>query len=108
MIPTFYIKKGDLLPAIQATLKATDGTALNLTGATVAFKMKLREAANPKVNAAGTVVDAATGVVKYVWQGTDTDTVGVYDAEWILTFSGNKQTVPSNGYFRVSVEAPLS
>lgn len=103
---TFNIKQGDLLPAIRATCLQADGTPLNLTGATgVTFRMWRRGAAVLKVaNATATVVDATGGVVEYPWAGTDTDTIGLFNAEFVATFAGpKKQSVPTEGFMLVSV-----
>lgn len=103
------LKKGDVLPVLRMTLKDSDGVALDLTSVSaVTFRMRGRGAAAPKVSAAGAVVAPATsGVVEYAWQAADVDTVGVYDAEWALTYPGGGQTVPTAGYVTVIIEQSL-
>jgi hypothetical protein len=49
---SFTIKQNDTKPDLQRTLKNADGTAIDLTGASVKFHMKRGE---------------TDGVVKYVW-----------------------------------------
>ena len=107
------LKKGDVLPVLQMTLRDSDGAALDLTAVTaVTFRMRARgdgSAGELKVNSAGSVVAPATGgVVEYAWQAADVNTVGVYDAEWALTYPGGGQTVPTAGYTTVIVEQSLS
>lgn len=107
------LKKGDRLPVLQMTLKDSDGAALDLTAVTgVTFRMRARgdgRASALKVNSAGAVVAPATsGVVEYAWQAADVDTVGVYDAEWSLTYPSGGQTVPTAGYVTVIIEQPLA
>lgn len=100
----FEIKKGDRLPAIESTLTDAAGAAIDLTNATAVFAFRLNSGGAVKTGAA-TVTDAAAGKVKYSWAAGDTDTVGVYAAEWRLTFTGGvEMTVPSSGflYFTIS------
>ena len=62
-----------------------------------------------KVSAAGSIVDAASGIIKYVWASTDLDTVGDYIAEFKITFEDlTILTVPSDGYFNIKVNKQLN
>lgn len=99
----FYLKRGDLLPQIKSKLKNPDGSAMNLAGATVRFRMRAAGEGSPKVDAAATVVDAPTGTVAYAWQGTDSDTEGLFNAEWPVTIAGAVETVPNNGFLKVLI-----
>jgi hypothetical protein len=107
-ISTFTIKKGDLRPVIQATLRDAVGV-IDLTNASgVSFVMNYPGGGSNKVNAAGTIVTAASGIVKYTWTGTDTDTAGTFDCEWEIDWGGGvPQTVPSEGYDRVIITEDL-
>lgn len=101
----FTIRRGDLLPVIVATLSDEEtGVAVNLTGATVRFRMKAYGDDPPKINAPAIISNAVNGVVRYEWAGTDTDTVGGYIAEWQITWPGAKtQTFPSDGYLSIEI-----
>lgn len=104
---TFYLKTNDRYPSIAATLKLSDGTAIDLTGATVVFHMT--RGATPKVNAAAVVVSAAAGQVRYDWVAGDTDTPGTYACEWQATLaSGKVVTVPNNGDDTVVIRTELA
>ena len=110
----FYIKEGDTSPAIQYQLQDEDGDAIVLTGITnLRFIMSLPGAATAKVSsalAAGfvSVVNATTGIVKYLWQTGDTDTRGLYRAEWEVTYSdGTVETFPNDSYIWVEVLGDL-
>lgn len=102
---SFTIKKGDRLPAYTATLTDSDGNAIDLTGCTVLFLMSLMGSTTVKVNAAATIVSATDGTVSYSWGATDTDTAGLYRAEFEITVtaSGLKRTVPAGDFYYVQV-----
>lgn len=101
---TVYMKQGDRLPALRMQLVDASGAPIDLTGAAVMFRMRPSGGGALKVNAAATIVDAATGTVQYSWAAGDTDTVGGYTAEWACAFAGPATlTVPTNGYVTVQV-----
>lgn len=105
----FTIKQGDTKPEIRATLKDANGTAINLTGATVRFHLSAKVSGTVKVDSPATVISASEGIVQYAWSTGDTDTAGVYNAEWEITFSdGSVQTVPNDGYDEVLIKAQLA
>ena len=103
MAVDFIIKKDDDLPNIRATLFDGVGVPVNLSAATVEFRMASL-AGGVKASGSAVVVDAANGVVEYAWQAGDTDTVGRYRAEFKVTIGGELQTFPTSGYISVSVE----
>lgn len=106
VLTRFYIKQGDLLPPLDATLKYSDGTVINLTGCTVKFLMRKITSGAVKVNAAAAVQIAAAGTVRYTWTGTDTDTVGEFQGEFEVTetATGKKLTAPNDGYITIIVK----
>jgi hypothetical protein len=103
----FEIKKGDRRPRYRVQLTA-NGTPVDLTGATgVRFLMKAGTTGTAKVDAAASVVDAATGIVEYAWALADTDTAGPFNVEFEVNWSGEKQTFPSSGYFTITINEDL-
>lgn len=101
---TVTVKQGDRLPSLSVTAVQADGTAYDLTGATVVFNMRAADSGTVKVSrSAATLVDGATGKVRYDWQSGDLDTNGEYLAEFECTISGRKLTIPTNGYIPVRV-----
>lgn len=103
----FYIKQGDTKPTITSDLRNADGIVV-LTGATVRFHMIKRGALLPTVDAAATVVDPLTGSVEYVWIAGDTAVLGLYDAEWEVTFSDGKiTTFPNTGHISIRIRGEL-
>lgn len=105
MSKDFYIKQGDTLPSIKSVLKDSAGTAVNLTGVTVAFRTKLVNSTTaPSLGGAAVIEDAANGQVRYDWQVADTTTAGLYYAHWVVTWgSGKKTTYPNSRYLIVEV-----
>jgi len=103
----FVIKRGNLLPVITATLQDANSNAMDLTGATAKFIMRQVGATLPKVNATA-VIDPDQvnnkGKISYTWQTADTDTPGIYEAEWEVTFTGSKpQSFPNDDYLVLRV-----
>lgn|SRR3990167_2435230 len=105
----FYIKRNDTSPALQVTLKDGDGVAVNVTGATVVFHMVDSVTRAVKVNAAATIVTAASGIVKYSWAAADTNAEGTFEAEFQVTFaSGLVETYPNGEHITVRVTKDLA
>jgi hypothetical protein len=111
----FTMKRNDTRPKFKSRLTQADPLApetqisVDLTAAT-AVKFIMREESSvgsAKVNAAAVITDAANGRVEYTWTTGDTDTAGTYNAEWEVSWGGDKQTFPSEGYLVVIVEDDL-
>lgn len=106
---TFSIKQNDTAPSFRATLKDSDGDAVDLTNATVRFHMKAIGAETSKVDSSAILQDAANGVVQYNWVSGDTDTVGSYQAEFEVTYSdATVETFPNDSYLSISIKAELA
>lgn len=108
---TTTMKRNDREPAFKARI-LHNGAAVDLTGSTVKFIMKLDSAsasAEPKVDAEADIVgDAEDGIVEYAWADGDTDTIGTYRAEFEVTFaSGKTRSFPSADYLLVRIIADL-
>lgn len=88
MAESFDWVLGDTEPK-PFTIKDGDGVIVNLTGATVAFYMRLRGAHANKVDGSSvTVTGATTGQCAYSWAAADVNTAGTYDARLKVTKSG--------------------
>ncbi len=106
---TFAIKQNDTSPIIAATLKDADGTAIDLSGATVRFHMRKIGKSAVSVDAAASVTNASQGKIQYAWSATDTATIGTYQGEFEVTYTDNKvETFPNSGYIAIEVTDDLA
>lgn len=107
--PDFTIKAGNTAPSLSATLQDAAGVAVDITGATVAFRMKPMTGGGAIISHAAVVVSAVAGTVRYDWQTGDTATPGYYQAEFRTTFAnGSIQSFPSEGFILVLVQVGLT
>lgn len=105
----FTIKQGDTAPVLYDSLTYSDGTQVNLTGASVNLVVRQMTASNVAFNKSATIVTPTTGSVSYTFTSTDTATAGQYVANWIVTFSGGSQmTFPTVGELEITVEENLT
>lgn len=83
---------GNTAPAFAVQLtRARDGTVFDLTGSSVAFYLREKNARTAKVsNQPCTITDAANGKVEYRWASGDLDLTGIYDAEFRVTLASGK------------------
>lgn len=97
------VKQNDTRPKIRAyAWQGTSSTAIDITGATVVFNMRLSTSPGTvKVSrGSATIVSGATGGMEYTLTSGQTDTVGLYQAEFEITFSdGGILTVPSGSNY---------
>lgn len=97
----FYMKQGDLMPILYATLTDAAGVAVDLTNAkSVHFHMSNGVDGDAKVET------AATGRVSYSWSDGDTDDDGDFEAEFVVLWGENDtlpQHFPSDGYIRIKI-----
>ena len=87
---------GDRLTPISATL-TQNGSVVDLTGKTVAFRMITAAGTVIIDNAAATVVSAAAGTVSYSFAAVDVATVGTYYGWWIVISGGLSDHFPHDG-----------
>lgn len=91
---------GDRRTPIAGALKDSAGTAIDLAGHSVAFRMVDAVNFAPKVSDAPATIDtAASGEVHYDWAAADTDTPGDYWAWFVITRTsdGKREHFPGDG-----------
>lgn len=95
----YSVKRGDHGGTISGVM-SDNGAPVNLSGATIRFQMRRRFKSDedPVVDyeLIGDWIDLENSHVRYVWQAGDTDEVGLFEAEWEVTYSsGQVQTFPT-------------
>jgi hypothetical protein len=102
----FTIKVGAVRPSIRVTVSEA-GAALDLTGATVKFRMRVK-GQTTKIIAAATaalVGTGSTGQVYYDWAANDTATAGSYEGHFLITLPGTLLLIaPSKGAIDIVIE----
>lgn len=100
----FFIKQNDTSPALKATLKDGLDVAVDLSGSSVRFHMRKIGETSSKVDASAVIENADNGIVYYSWVAADTDTIGSYEAEFEVTFTGGEiETFPNNRFIEVEI-----
>lgn len=103
----FRFKKSDTIPALIATLDNIYDAPSSLIGASILFRMRTLGAATNTVEADAVVVDANT--VKYVWQPSDSLDIGLYSAEFVVTYpNGSIRSYPNLGFMTIEIVSNLS
>lgn len=119
---TFYLKQNDTSPALMRQMLNAAGDPINLTGATAVFNMAsifgvMTCSAKPAVIFTGTLpaelggatVTAADGWLRYNWDAADTDTAGIFAAEFQVTYAGGAiETAPNGSHETVVITPEIS
>ena len=74
----------------------------------IRFHMLTEVGGTVLVDADATWVDAPNAKAKYSWMPGETDVVGSHIAEWEITVSGKKMTIPTKKYTPVNITAKLA
>ncbi len=103
----FYIKQNDSSPIIRAKLRGAGNALLNLSAATVNFRMQKSSGENV-IQGEAEIFDPSEGTVQYTWQSGDTSVSGVYLAEFEVTYADGKvESFPNVGYMQVNIKPEL-
>lgn len=94
---TVYARTGDVLVVPSTTLAHADGSAVNLTGATVTFQMFPTPGGTALVNAAATVLNIGGGIVTYLGTTGDTALSGSFTGYFVVTAASGSTAYPSDG-----------
>lgn len=96
----FVIKRGDTSPAIRFAMKPVTN---DIGGSLVQFQMRGRDG-TLLVDQPATIVSGLPPVVQYNWTAPDTETAGVFDAEFRVTYAdGGIETFPNSGFIPVRI-----
>ena len=92
------VRENDLQPVAETVIKRgsniVDLTAEGASAVTITMRHRYESAV--KIDAAAaTIFDGPNGVLRYTWVAADTDTPGVYLADWTVTFPGGPETFPT-------------
>lgn len=97
------IKTGALEPAWTGTLERSDGTSVDLTGATVYFRMA-DSTGSVVIDTEADVLDASAGTVQHEWVDGETDTEGRYSVEiHVIDSDGKPRIFPDKGVALVNI-----
>jgi hypothetical protein len=97
------IKRGDTRNCIKAVLKDATGNSVDLTGCDVNFYM-VPLCGTTVIKRAAHIEDATAGEVWVVWAPGETNTSGIYQAEFkVVYLDGKVETFPSDGYISIQI-----
>lgn len=107
MSQTIKIYKSDTAPNMTFTITRIDGSIVDLTGATVKFKIqdpvtgvRTNDAANTC-----TLINAANGTCKYAWNNTDLPDPGTYAANLVIYYPTlDPEGVPQKESYGVTLQ----
>lgn len=106
--PDFTIGEDDTGPSLEETLLGPDGNPIDLTGATVAFIMQIRDRSVPATSTAADIVDPIAALVSVDFT-VETANAGNFTYQWRITLSGGQVvTVPNDRYRTMRVQKKLA
>lgn len=99
---TFNIAVGDTSPSILFALLPT---TVDLTGASVQFRWRAINTTTWTNTAAAAIETATeTPTLRYDWSPGDTDTAGLYEGQFVVTYADTTvETFPNSAYITVSI-----
>ena len=107
MATPFYIKRNDS-KYMNATLKDTTGSVVDLTGATVVFNAKDLNGVAVVARGSASIVSAAAGTVRYLFTTAQTADAKNLQGEFEVTFSdGTIETFPNPEYIPIVITGDL-
>lgn len=101
-------KQGTVGQQLVLQLKHANGTPFDLTGKLAKMHMQPIGGGALKINSLVVVLLASMGIVSYTFAGTDTDTAGTFNLEFVITNTDGSpgvQTYPVDGYLRLKILA---
>jgi hypothetical protein len=109
MTKTIKMKQDDRKPDLTAKLVNDAGTAYDLSGCTVKFFMKDSQGTIKINGTSASIVNAATGQVKYEWATGDTDTPGTFYGLFQVVYSaGIVMSAPAQNFIEIIIEKKIA
>jgi hypothetical protein len=111
MADTVLIKHNQREPRLRARIVDSSGVAVNLSGAVgVTFSMRSgRDLTNKIASQPAVITDAPEGRIEYQWRAGDTDTLGNFNAEFLVNWgNGVTEIFPTTGAIRVRIIPPAT
>jgi BppU N-terminal domain len=107
-MPDFYLKKDTTLAPLDVRLLSATGARIDVSLATVRFRMRKKGGATNVIDRAATILDAVQGLVRYQWQTSDAALIGDYEAEFEVTYPDtNNRIFPSPGFISIRITDSL-
>ena len=106
MVNIFELKKGDTSPALAVTLNYSNGSAIDLTGATsILFNMGNLVDYSAYTSGNAVILGSTLGTCEYRWTGSvDTGSVGTYWGEFEVNWpGGSKLTMPTDHSLQIKI-----
>jgi len=101
---TFKIKRGDTVPAIEAFLQYSNGSAVDLTTTTITFNMSNLIDYSPYRSGTAFIIGSETGDVRYPFSTEDTGSVGTFWGEFEVNWgAGSLMTLPNDHSLKIEV-----
>jgi len=101
------MKVGDTRPYLRVTITDQDGSAVDITDATIKFYMVTDDNDRTVTVDEGTVtlVTPASGIAEYRWNAEDTATAGNYLGEFVVTLSdATIFTIPNDDSLKIQIK----
>lgn len=103
------IKQNDLEPDLEVAVTKASGSVVDFTDALSAILRFRKPDGTIVLRSAVIASPASGGRLQVAWQAGDTNQVGIYRGEFIVTWpAAEPQTFPSEGYFYWDVTPPIS
>lgn len=106
--PALFLKQGDIGVPIDNQFKVTNSAGVVVarpieSGATINVRWQYVSPAGAPQTGTGTLVDDATGQVRFYFTGTDIDQVGVIHLEFVAVETNGNVTSPAVGYIIIVI-----
>ena len=95
----FTLKVGDTSPRVDAVLKTTEDSPVDLTGSTVNIRLRQPRTGEIALERRVEIVSPEDGHIRYDWGDDDTNDAGRYRMEFVVNYPNNsEETFPNDGY----------